>query len=99
WHGDINQSQKRKALKDYPDIILTTPESLEAMLISVKVDRKAWFGNVRAFIVDELHAFAGDDRGWHLRSVMSRVEQYASNPVQRIGLSATLGNPEQLLEW
>ena len=99
WHGDINQSQKRNAMKDYPDVILTTPESLEAMLISLKVERKAWFGNVRAFVVDELHAFAGDDRGWHLRSVMSRVERYANKPVQRVGLSATLGNPDELLEW
>ena len=62
WHGDIAQSSKNRALREAPDILLTTPESIEAMLISVRVDRPAWFGHLRAVIVDELHAFAGDDR-------------------------------------
>ena len=99
WHGDINQSAKNKALRDAPDILLTTPESLEGMLISLKVDRAAWFGSLRVAIVDELHAFAGDDRGWHLRAVLGRMAAFTGKPVQRIGLSATLGNPEQLLRW
>lgn len=99
WHGDVSQSRKQKALKDAPDILLTTPESLEGMLISTKVMRKAWFGQLRTVIVDELHAFAADDRGWHLRSVVSRLERYAEQPVQRIGLSATVSNPDQLLHW
>lgn len=99
WHGDINQSAKTRSLRDAPDILLTTPESLEGMLISQRVDRQAWFGTLRAVIVDELHAFAGDDRGWHLRAVLGRVAQFAATPVQRIGLSATLGNPKELLGW
>jgi ATP-dependent Lhr-like helicase len=69
------------------------------MLISTKVDRAAWFANVRVVIVDELHAFAGDDRGWHLRAVVKRIEAYAKQPIQRIGLSATVGNPDELLDW
>lgn len=99
WHGDISQSRKSRAMRDAPDILLTTPESIEAMLISVRVDRPAWFGNLRAVVVDELHAFAGDDRGWHLRSVLHRLDQYLPQPLQRIGLSATVSNPEQLLTW
>lgn len=99
WHGDISQSRKNRALRDAPDILLTTPESIEAMLISVRVDRTAWFGNMRAVIVDELHAFAGDDRGWHLRSVLHRLDQYLERPLQRIGLSATVSNPNELLTW
>jgi ATP-dependent helicase Lhr and Lhr-like helicase len=63
------------------------------------VDRAAWFGNVSVVIVDELHAFAGDDRGWHLRAVIKRIEAYARQPIQRIGLSATVGNPDELLDW
>jgi ATP-dependent helicase Lhr and Lhr-like helicase len=47
---------------------LTTPESLEGMLVSTKVDHRRLFGGLRAVVVDELHAFAGDDRGWHLLS-------------------------------
>ena len=99
WHGDVSQSRKNRALKDAPDILLTTPESIEAMLISVRVNRPAWFGNLRAVIVDELHAFAADDRGWHMRSVLNRLDQYLERPLQRIGLSATVSNPTELLAW
>lgn len=99
WHGDVSQSRKKKALKEAPDILLTTPESIEAMLISVRVDRPTWFGNLRAVVVDELHAFAADDRGWHMRSVLQRLEHYLSRPLQRIGLSATVSNPQELLNW
>lgn len=99
WHGDIGQGAKARAKRVAPDVLLTTPESLEGMLISTKVDRPSWFGNVRTIIVDELHAFAGDDRGWHLRAVIKRIEAYARQPIQRIGLSATVGNPDELLEW
>jgi len=99
WHGDVSQSRKKKALKEAPDILLTTPESIEAMLISVRVDRPTWFGNLRAVVVDELHAFAADDRGWHMRSVLQRLEHYLPQPLQRIGLSATVSNPAELLDW
>jgi len=99
WHGDVSQSRKQRALKDAPDILLTTPESIEAMLISTRVDQQAWFGNLQAVIVDELHAFAADDRGWHLRSVLHRLDQYLKRPLQRVGLSATVSNPHELLDW
>lgn len=99
WHGDISQSQKRHAIKDAPDILLTTPESLEGMLVSTRIDRQAWFGNLRVVIADELHAFAADDRGWHLRSVLHRLQQYVPNEMQRLGLSATVSNPTELLNW
>src|SRR6185436_10124654 len=99
WHGDISQSRKNRSLQDPPDILLTTPESIEAMLISVRVSRPSWFGNLRSVIVDELHAFAADDRGWHMRSVLHRLDQYLERPLQRIGLSATVSNPQELLAW
>ena len=99
WHGDVSQSQKSHALKDAPDIILTTPESLEGMLVSTRIDRKVWFGNLRVVIADELHAFAADDRGWHMRAVLHRLQQYVPHEMQRLGLSATVSNPEELLNW
>lgn len=99
WHGDVSQNAKTRALRDAPDILLTTPESLEGMLISLRVDRQSWFGALRVAIVDELHAFAGDDRGWHVRAVLGRLQEFAHEPIQRIGLSATLGNPDELLRW
>ena len=69
------------------------------MLISSRVDKRVFFGNLRMVIVDELHAFAGDDRGWHLLSVLERLTRIAGRELQRIGLSATIGNPNELLEW
>ena len=99
WHGDISQSRKKKLRADPPDILLTTPESLEGMLISPRTERDAWFGGLKTAIIDELHAFAGDDRGWHLRAVLARIERYTANPAQRIGLSATVQNPDSLLAW
>ncbi len=99
WHGDVSQTHKNHAIKDAPDILLTTPESLEGMLVSTRIDRFAWFGNLRVVIADELHAFAADDRGWHLRAVLHRLQQYVPHEVQRIGLSATVSNPVELLDW
>ncbi|MCX5611703.1 DEAD/DEAH box helicase [Streptomyces sp. NBC_00047] len=99
WHGDTKESQRRRIRTDSPDILLTTPESLEAMLIGVKTDHAHLLGNIRAVVVDEVHAFAGDDRGWHLLAVLERLEQVTGRPIQRIGLSATVGNPQQLLTW
>ena len=99
WHGDVSQSQKSQAVKDAPDILLTTPESLEGMLVSTRIDRKAWFGNLRVVIADELHAFAADDRGWHMRAVLHRLQQYVPQGMQRLGLSATVSNPQELLNW
>ncbi|MEU7166052.1 DEAD/DEAH box helicase [Streptomyces morookaense] len=99
WHGDTPESVRRRIRTESPDFLLTTPESLEAMLISVKTDHAHMLGRVRAVIVDEVHAFAGDDRGWHLLAVLERLERLAGHPIQRIGLSATVGNPDALLTW
>lgn len=99
WHGDIGTSERRRILDDPPDCLLTTPESLEVILISRRSEKDRLFGKVRAVVVDEIHAFAGDDRGWHLLSVLERVGQLAGRDIQRVGLSATIGEPEQLLRW
>ncbi|MBX6311846.1 MAG: DEAD/DEAH box helicase [Isosphaeraceae bacterium] len=99
WHGDVKQTPRRRILREPPDCLLTTPESLEVMLISPRVDSEALFRNLQLVIVDEIHAFAGDDRGWHLLSVLERVSKLAGRELQRIGLSATVGNPKDLVEW
>jgi len=99
WHGDVSQTRRKRILRERPDVLLTTPESLEAMLVSANVDHRAFFSGLRAIVVDEVHAFAGDDRGWHLLAVLERLQRVVGRPVQRIGLSATVGNPDQLLGW
>jgi len=99
WHGDTSATARRRIAQDPPDILLTTPESLEVMLVSSRIDEEQLFADLQAFIVDEIHAFAGDDRGWHLLSVMERVSRLAGREPQRIGLSATVGNPALLCDW
>jgi ATP-dependent Lhr-like helicase len=98
WHGDVGEAARRRIRRDPPDILLTTPESVEVMLVSRHSDR-GFFGAAQAVIVDELHAFAGDDRGWHLLSVLARVQRLAGRELQRVGLSATIGNAGELLDW
>ncbi len=99
WHGDTGPGARRRILRERPDVLLTTPESLESMLVSVSVDSSRAFADVRVVVVDEVHAFAGDDRGWHLLHVLERLAELAGRPLQRIGLSATVGNPDELLGW
>ncbi len=99
WHGDVPESARRRIRAEPPDVLLTTPESIEVLLVSRRSDPGAFFAGVQAVVVDELHAFAGDDRGWHLLSVLERVARVAGREIQRVGLSATIGNAEELLEW
>lgn len=99
WHGDVGPAARRAMLRQRPDILLTTPESIESMLVSANVEHRVWFEGLRAVVVDEIHAFAGDDRGWHLLAVLERLTHLVGRPPQRVGLSATIGNPAQLLTW
>ena len=99
WHGDVTSGVRARLLRDPPDVLLTTPESLEAMLVSVNVDHHRLFRPLRAVVVDEVHAFASDDRGWHLLAVLERLTRLTGQPLQRVGLSATVGNPDDLLSW
>lgn len=99
WHGDSSPAQRAQITADPPDILLTTPESLELMLVSRKIDSLPLFASIQAVIIDELHAFAADDRGCHLLSVLARIARLSNRDPQRIGLSATVGNPSELLSW
>jgi ATP-dependent helicase Lhr and Lhr-like helicase len=99
WHGDIAAGEKARTSRELPDILLTTPESLEGILIGSRRDHKRLLGGVRCVVIDELHAFAGDDRGWHLLALLERIQALCTQTIQRIGLSATVGTPQALLDW
>lgn len=99
WHGDVGPTQRKAFVRDPADILLTTPESLEAMMMSSHVPARQLFAGLRAVIIDEVHAFADDDRGAHLSAVMERLTRFSGQDVQRIGLSATVGNPDEILRW
>jgi ATP-dependent helicase Lhr and Lhr-like helicase len=99
WHGDIKRSQKNAFIRNPTTVLMTTPESLEGMLISSSVPHQTIFADLRAIVIDEIHALAGSDRGSHLMSVLERLIPVSNYDVQRIGLSATVGNPDRILEW
>ena len=99
WHGDVTSHERKRFLKDPTELLMTTPESLEVMLISRNVDEAAVFGDLRAVVIDEIHAIAGTDRGAHLMSVLERIARLSRHDVQRVGLSATVGNPAVILDW
>ena len=69
------------------------------MLVSGNVPTAKLFKYLKYVIIDEVHAIAACDRGNHLISVLERIRAYCKYDFQRIGLSATVGNPEQILEW
>ena len=99
WHGDVSQGERARTAREPPDLLLATPESLEVVLVSRRVDHRTFFRNVQAFVIDEIHAFAGDDRGWHLIGLLDRLSHLSGRSPQRLGLSATVGNAEALLDW
>jgi ATP-dependent Lhr-like helicase len=85
--GDTPASARARMLRKSPHILITTPESLNIMLTSLR--GRGMFSGVRALIVDEIHAIAGTKRGAHLALTLERLEALVERSPQRIGLSAT----------
>ncbi|MDH5237310.1 MAG: DEAD/DEAH box helicase, partial [Acidimicrobiia bacterium] len=84
--GDTSADDRRKLVRNPPDLLITTPESLYLMLTS---QARETLTNVQAVIIDEIHALAGTKRGAHLSLSLERLEQRCTSSPQRIGLSAT----------
>ena len=99
WHGDTTQAERRKIVAAPPDVLLTTPESLEVLLSLASGERRIILSAIRAIVIDEAHAFYGVDRGTHLLALLERLQHFAAHDLQRIALSATIGNPDDLLAW
>jgi ATP-dependent Lhr-like helicase len=99
WHGDIDTPARRSFVKEPAELLMTTPESLEVMLASSQVPVGKVFRDLRIAVIDEVHALAGTDRGAHLMSVLERVADHSRHNVQRVGLSATVGDPSAIARW
>lgn len=86
--GDTPQSERRRMLKNPPNILITTPESLY-LLLSTRSGR-VMLGTCEAIILDELHAMINTKRGAHLMLSLARLDRLCGRNLQRIGLSATI---------
>ena len=94
--GDTPARERRQLISNPPDILITTPESLYLMLTSASRNTLA---GVTTVIVDEIHNLAATKRGAHLAVSLERLDALLEKPAQRIGLSATVENPEAVARF
>ncbi|MGV8137071.1 MAG: DEAD/DEAH box helicase [Mangrovibacterium sp.] len=98
WHGDVGQEEKINAIKNPPNVLLTTPESLEAIMLR-KPNWHEFFKDLQSIIIDEAHNFTPVDRGCHLITLIERLVYKIKVSPQRIAITATVGNPYDMLKW
>ena len=94
WHGDVSSSHKDKMLKNPSGILQITPESLEAMLMHKHSMIPLLFHDLRFIVIDEVHSLMRGDRGFQTLCLLERMCRIADVNPRRIGLSATIGDPE-----
>lgn len=94
WHGDASRLHKAKMLKQPSGILQITPESLEAMLLRKHSLIPKLFGDLRFVVIDEVHSLMRGDRGGQTLCLIERLSRLAGVNPRRIGLSATIGDPE-----
>ena len=99
WHGDVSQSHKSKMLKNPSGILQITPESLEAMLLRKHAAISRLFGDLRFIVIDEVHSLMRGDRGGQTLCLIERLSRMAGVNPRRIGLSATIGDPQKAGEF
>lgn len=99
WHGDVGQADRKRLMEEPAGVLLITPESIESLLINRSGAVRRLFSGLEAVVIDELHVFPGSDRGLHLRSLLHRLDLLAGRRVRRLGLSATLGDPQLVASW
>ncbi len=96
WHGDVAASHKRKLMKEPSGILQITPESLEALLMHKHAAVPRLFGDLRFVVIDEVHSLLRGDRGGQTLCLIERLSRMAGVDPRRIGLSATIGDPEHV---
>ncbi|WP_154026041.1 DEAD/DEAH box helicase [Olsenella uli] len=94
WHGDVSASHKAKMLKHPGGILQITPESLEALLLHKHSAISRLFCDLRFVVIDEVHSLLRGDRGGQTLCLIERLGRMAGVNPRRIGLSATIGDPD-----
>ncbi|WP_322152267.1 DEAD/DEAH box helicase [Paratractidigestivibacter sp.] len=94
WHGDVSASHKAKLMKQPSGVLQLTPESLEAILMRRHSAVAKLFCDLRYVVIDEVHSLLRGDRGGQCLCLIERLSRMAGVDPRRIGLSATIGDPE-----
>jgi len=97
WHGEVSQTVKHRCIRNPAGVLLITPESIESIFINQSAHLGRLFGGLRFVVIDELHAFLGNERGMHLASLLTRIHTFqiqGEHGFREVGLSATIGDPE-----
>ncbi len=98
-HGDVSQAHKDKLLKNPSGILQITPESLEALLMRKHAYIPKLFCDLRYVVIDELHSLMRAQRGGQTMCLIERLSRLSGSSPRRIGLSATIGDPEKAGEF
>ncbi|HEV7498360.1 MAG TPA: DEAD/DEAH box helicase, partial [Vicinamibacteria bacterium] len=94
--GDTPADERARMIRQPPDVLITTPESLFLVLTS---QARAMLASVEVVIVDEIHTMVGSKRGAHLALSLERLQEIARTPPQRVGLSATQRPLEEVARY
>ncbi|MGC8817366.1 MAG: DEAD/DEAH box helicase [Candidatus Hadarchaeum sp.] len=96
-HGDTANRERRLQALIPPDVMITTPETLQILLLGRRL--RNYLRSVRLVIVDEVHELADNKRGAQLAVTLERLRNLKGGDFQVIGLSATIGAPEEVAKF
>ena len=97
-HGDTTSAERRRQTKDPPQILISTPELFQALL-PAKILGRERLKKVQTVVIDEIHELVETKRGVQLSLALERLSMRVGGRIQRIGISATLGNPRKVMEF